>query len=74
MLVLRQNQGEQRKSCVPEIEIVDAALGIAHVDVEAEQIDRRFCLATQDFVEIWQAVALDSDVGRGSSVRHGCEE
>lgn len=72
MLVLGQDLGEQRRSCVPEIEIIDAALGIAHVDVEAEQIDRWFCLATQDFVEIWQAVALDSNVGGGSSVRHGC--
>ena len=48
----------------PEVEVVNGALLIPHVDVEREQIDGRKRSPTKDFEERWQTVPSQVGLGR----------
>lgn len=50
--------GDVRRRDVPEIEIVNWSLLIAHVDVEREKIDWCESSSAQDFHECWKPVSL----------------
>ena len=54
-----------RQSGGPEVEVVNGALLIPHVDVEREQIDRRKRSPTKDFEERRQTVPSQVGLGRG---------
>lgn len=54
----------------PEVEIVDAALDIAHVDVKGEEVDGSEGAAREHLEEIRQAVAGPAGVGRGTARVH----
>jgi hypothetical protein len=43
---------------IPEVQIIDRALLIAHVNIEGEEIDGGESATAKDFEECWQAISL----------------
>ena len=54
---------------IPEIQIIDRALLVPHVNIERKQIDGGESPTTEDFEERWEAISLLQARKRGR--RHG---
>lgn len=61
---------------LPEVQVVDRALLVAHVDVEGEEIQRWPGCPTEDFEERWESIAVGWRHRRAGilGVRHDCGE
>jgi uncharacterized protein len=44
---------------LPEVQVVDGSLLVAHEDVEGEEIERRNSLTTKHLEQVWEAVAVE---------------
>ena len=68
----RPSRATSRDLYLPKVQVVNAALHIAHVDVEGEEVDGRGSTAREHLEEIRQTFARPAQVGCRRPGIHGC--